>query len=104
MISAERMKSVRIAPETVAASASGPCSATGSSWSWSSWRRAWITLWAPSYARKQPPNMRMISTTVGAIALSSSAAGRMNSSLLRSDPSAMRRMIGSSRSAANPRT
>ena len=48
--------------------------------------------------------MRMISTTVGAISLSSSAAGVMNSSLLRSEPTAIRLMIGSSRSAARPWT
>ena len=48
MISADRMKSVRIAPETVAASASGPWSVTGTSCPWSSWRSAWMTLWAPS--------------------------------------------------------
>ena len=104
MISADRMKSVRIAPETIVASASPPWSAAGTSWSWSSWRRAWMTLWAPSYARKQPPNIRMISTTVGATSLSTSATGRMKSSLLRSEPTAIRLMMGSSRSAARPRT
>ena len=38
----------------------------------------------------------------GAMALSSSAAGRMMSSLLRRDPRAILRMIGNSRIAANP--
>ena len=40
----------------------------------------------------------------GRNSLSSSAAGRMNSSLLRSEPTAILLMIGSSRSAATPWT
>ena len=48
MISADRMKSVRMAPDTVLASTSLPCTTTGTSWSWSSWRSAWMTLCAPS--------------------------------------------------------
>jgi hypothetical protein len=40
----------------------------------------------------------------GAIQLSASAAGSRISSLLRSDPLAIRQMIGSSRSAVNPTT
>ncbi len=48
MISADRMKSVRMAPEMVFDSASGPCRAAGTSCSWSSLRNAWMTLWAPS--------------------------------------------------------
>ena len=46
----------------------------------------------------------MISTRVGAISLSRIAAGRMNASLLSSEPRAIFLMIGSSRSAASPWT
>ncbi len=47
MISAERMKSVRIAPVTIVFSCSGPSSATGSAWP--SWPRIFSQIFsAPS--------------------------------------------------------
>ena len=47
MISAERMKSVRIAPVTIAFSCSGPSSTTGSAWP--SWPRIFSQIFsAPS--------------------------------------------------------
>ena len=48
--------------------------------------------------------MSTISTSVGANSLSTSATGMTNSSLFRSEPLAIRLMIGSSRSAASPCT
>ena len=48
--------------------------------------------------------MRIGVSSHGTNWLSSSAAGVMMSSLLRSDPSAMRLMIGSSRSGVRPCT
>ena len=47
MISAERIRSVRMAPEISSRSASGPTSATGFSWSSCPLNRCQI-LWAPS--------------------------------------------------------
>ncbi len=48
--------------------------------------------------------MRIGVITPGRNWLSSSAAGRITSSLLRREPVAMRRMIGTSRSAVTPWT
>ena len=55
-------------------------------------------------SRAESGDMRMGVSSDRTNWLSSSAAGRMNSSLLRSDPHAMRLIIGSSRSAAIPCT
>jgi len=48
--------------------------------------------------------MRIGVSSQGRNWLSSSAAGRMNSSLLRSEPRAIRQMIGSSRCGETPVT
>ncbi len=90
MISADRMKSVRIAPATVASSASTRPQP----------REGLVVVVVVADGVDQlvgalvgqvgaPPNMRMTSTRIGATALSSSAAGRMNRSLLRSEPTAI---------------
>ena len=103
MISAERMRSVRIAPETIACSCSGPTAATGSACpSW--WESFSQTFSAPSYARYVPPSMRIGVSSHGRNWLSSNAIGRMMSSLLRIEPMAIFLTMGSSRSGLTPST
>lgn len=57
---------------------------------------------APSKHRYVPPSMRSGVSTIGRNWLSSMAAGRMKRSLLRSEPIAIRLMIGSSRCGLKP--
>ena len=96
MISADRMKSVRIALPTSASSFSGPCSLTSCLVA-----RAGHVLpqllgaleaevdAADHQDRGQQPRQQLAEQ---------SAAGRMNNNLLRSEPNAIRLIIGSSRS------
>ena len=104
MISADKMKSVRIAPEIVAASSSSPRAAAGNSGSSWCFPKRWCTFSAPSKQRYAPPIIKIISTRIATNSLSTRAAGRMNTSLFFIEPIAILRMIGSSRSAVRPCT
>ena len=106
MISAERMKSVRMAPATVCFSCSGVNSPVGAALLLGLVCVAADPLPAPCARPRRrgsaPPKIRMTGSSHGRNWPSSSAAGRMKSSLLRSEPIAIFLMIGSSRSAAEP--
>ena len=104
MISALRIRSVRIAPEVIFFSASGPRSAAGSLGAWSLWDRCSITFSAPSKHRYVPPSISSGVSNHGANWLRIRATGRMISNLLRSEPIAIFLMIGSSRLGFTPCT
>ena len=104
MISADRMKSVRIAPDTFWFSSRTGSVVVSSASPWPCPLTASITFSAPSKHRNAPPIIRSGVIAQGAKALSSRATGRRISSLLRSEPSAILPMIGSSRCGASPTT
>ncbi|CPU64460.1 Uncharacterised protein [Mycobacteroides abscessus] len=104
MISALRMKSVRTALDTTESSSTAFFSVFVSTSAWCRPETSSHSFSAPSNARYVPPSMSSGVSRKGRNWLSSRIAGRMKSSLLRSDPVAMRLMTGSSRLAARPST
>jgi hypothetical protein len=104
MISAERMKSVRIAPLTSVSSWSAPTSLADASSLWWCGLIASHSFSAPSKHRYAPPTIRIGVSSQSTNSLRISAAGRMKSSLFRSEPIAIRLITGSSRSGWKPWT
>lgn len=102
MISADRMKSVLMAPAILSASRDSgvpagsirpsACGACGKKWC--------QTFSAPSEHRYAPPNIRSGVISQGAKALRPRATGSRISSLLRIEPRAMRPTMGNSREGA----
>ncbi len=106
MISAERMKSVRMALATCRCSScfgSAPDSSATDCFPWAG-RTISRTLPKPSAHRNRPPRTSSGMIDQGARYESAIAPGSRNSSLLRTDPQAILPMIGNSRSAAKPTT
>src|SRR5450830_54308 len=113
MISADRMKSVRMAPwifsfSSAHRSMSGLATAAASSaWCWASssglCRNLWASFSNPSKHRKAPPIISSGVMAHGAKALMASAAGT-RIALFFSEPTATAHTTGSSRSALTPAT
>ena len=64
----------------------------------------WAIFSAPSKQRYPPPSIKSGTKAHGASAFSSSAMGKMMTSLLRSEPLAIRQIIGSSRAGVTSET
>ena len=113
MISADKIKSVRIAPlilsfSTATRSTAGSDSAVTNCSCWAACSGALCTnLWAifskPSKHKNAPPTIKSGVTAQGANALMANAAGT-NIALFKNDPRATAQTTGSSRSALTPDT
>ena len=107
MISALRIRSVRVAEATICFSASSALAVSSSSWSpwWEGSHPSFSrTFSPPSKHRYAPPATRRMGRSWGASQVRASATGRMMTSLLMREPRAIFAMIGSSRAGLSPDT